>query len=73
MNNEIKAFLVNIKENEDYKEIYDYITNLQERIDKAIEYIKEMPDEEEYNGLLYDNEEKRDLLEILEDKGEDKE
>ena len=40
MNNEIKAFLVNIKENEDYKEIYDYITNLQERIDNAIEYIK---------------------------------
>ena len=35
MNNEIKAFLVNIKENEDYKEIYDYITNLQERIFKA--------------------------------------
>ena len=38
------------------------------KIDKAIEYIKELPDEEEYHGLLYDNEEKRDLLEILGDK-----
>ena len=30
MNNEIKAFLVNIKGNDEWKEIYDYITNLQE-------------------------------------------
>lgn len=35
MNKEIKAFLVNIKGNEDYKEIYDYITNLQEQYEKA--------------------------------------
>lgn len=41
---------------------------LKETINKVREYIKEMPDEEEYKGLLYDNEEKRDLLKILGDK-----
>lgn len=35
------------------------------RIDKAIEYIKGMPDEMEYHGLLYDNKEKKLLLNIL--------
>ena len=48
MNNEIKEIL-EFKEDADYKKIScdeikvlrDYITNLQQRIEKAIEYIKE--------------------------------
>ena len=36
MSDEIKAFLVNIKGNEEFKSIYDYITNLQNRINNAI-------------------------------------
>jgi prephenate dehydratase len=43
LSDEIKAFLINIKGNEEYKEIYDYITNLQqenERLKKDVELFK---------------------------------
>ena len=51
--------------NEEYFNMAQQNMKLVLIIDKAIEYIKGMPDEMEYHGLLYDNKEKKLLLNIL--------
>lgn len=42
MNDEIKAFLINIKGNEEYKAIYNYITNLQDENERLKEWKKDL-------------------------------
>lgn len=68
MNDEIKAFLVNIKNNEEWKQIYDYITNLQEEneeLKKNQRYYK--------NGVFsleYDKETMSDMIDDLKQENE---
>ena len=80
MNNEIKAFLVNIKNNEDYKTIYDYITNLQEDYDRAMKlvdkgvensYIKIKEQQKEIDKLTAESTEWENRTYYWQDKAED--